>query len=189
MASIPGKYLKDENGNIISPITSPSAIIDEGGNSLSNKLEYASLTSLGDNLNYNLQGGYAKQVVNTSNYYAYPYNRFFVNNGDGQSIGVKQGVGKLYAKIEAYATISSSISREMYLGIAIDGSNENICAEGYVTTTYDVPISNIYVCNPLIELRGGEKIRMFIYSNNAGNVAVERSPSFPKVALIISGIY
>lgn len=124
------------------------------------------MTSLGGNLSYNLQGGFVKQVVNTSNYWAYPYNRFLVNNGDGQSIGVKQGVGTLHAKIEAFATIASSISREIYLGIAIDASNENISAEAYVTTTYDVPISNIYVCNPFIELHGGEKIRLFVYSNN-----------------------
>ena len=137
---------------------------------MSNKLEYASLTSLGGNLSYNLQGGFAKQVVITSNYWAYPYNRFLVNNGDGQSIGVKQGVGTLHARIEAFATINSSITREIYLGIAIDASNENISAESYATTSYDVPTSNIYVCNPFIELHGGEKIRLFVYSNNPGNV-------------------
>ena len=103
------------------------------------------MTSLGGNLVYNLQAGFVKQVVNTSNYWAYPYNRFLVNNGDGQSIGVKQGVGTLHAKIEAFATIASSIAREVYLGIAIDASNENISAEAYITTTYDVPISNIYM--------------------------------------------
>lgn len=147
------------------------------------------MTSLGSNLSYNLQGAYVKQVVNTSNYYAYPYNKFLVNNGDGQSIGVKPGVGTLYAKIEAFATVSSSIAREVYLGIAINASNEDISAEGYATTTYDVPISNIYVCNPFVELHGGEKIRLFVYSNNTGIVAIERNASTPKVGIVVTGIY
>lgn len=147
------------------------------------------MTSLGGNLSYNLQGGFVKQVVNTSNYWAYPYNRFLVNNGDGQSIGVKRGVGTLHAKIEAFATIASSIAREIYLGIAIEASNENISAEAYATTTYDVPISSIYVCNPFVELHGGEKIRLFIYSNNAGEVRIERNISMPKVGIVVTGIY
>ena len=189
MSNVNGKYLKDENNQVFSPIVSPFTVVMGGGQPLSNKLEYASLTSLGDNLVYNLQGGFAKQVVYTSNYWAYPYNRFLVNNGDGQSIGVKQGVGTLYAKIEAFATIASFISREVYLGIAIDASNENISAEAYVTTTYDVPISNIYVCSPFIELHGGEKIRLFIYSNNPGEVRVERNASIPKVGIVVTGIY
>lgn len=77
----------------------------------------------------------------------------------------------------------------MYLGIAIDASNENISAEAYSTTTYDVPFSNIYVCNPFIELHGGEKIRLFVYSNNSGNVSIERDTSMPKVGIIVTGIY
>lgn len=189
MSNVNGKYLKDENNQAFSPIVSPFTVVMGGGQPLSNKLEYASLTSLGGNLVYNLQGGFAKQVVNTSNYWAYPYNRFLVNNEDGQSIGVKRGVGTLHAKIEAFATIASSISREIYLGIAIDASNENISAEAYVTTTYDVPISNIYVCNPFIELHGGEKIRLFVYSNNPGNVSIERNASISKVGIIVTGIY
>lgn len=147
------------------------------------------MTSLGGNLSYNLQGEFVKQVVNTSNYWAYPYNRFLVNNGDAQSIGVKRGVGTLHARIEAFATITSSIAREIYLGIAIDASNENISAEAYATTTYDVPISNIYVCNPFVELHGGEKIRLFIYSNNPGEVKVERNASMSKVGIVVTGIY
>lgn len=147
------------------------------------------MTSLGGNLVYNLQGGFAKQVVNTSNYWAYPYNRFLVNNGDGQSIGVKQGVGTLHAKIEAFATIVSSIAREIYLGIAIEASNEIISAEAYATTTHDVPVSSIYVCNPFVELHGGEKIRLFIYSNNPGEVRVERNAFIPKVGIVVTGIY
>lgn len=189
MSNVNGKYIKDENNQAFSPIVSPFTVVMGGGQPLSNNLEYASLTSLGDNLVYNLQGGFAKQVVITSNYWAYPYNRFLVNNGDGQSIGVKQGVGTLHAKIEAFATITSSIAREVYLGIAIDASNENISAEAYATTTYDVPISNIYVCNPFIELHGGEKIRLFVYSNNPGNVSIERNASISKVGIIVTGIY
>lgn len=160
-----------------------------GGNSLNNRYEYASLISLGNNLVYNLQGGYVKQVINTSEYYSYPYNRFLVNNGDGQSIGVKSGVGALHAKIEAYATINSSISREVYLGIAINSSNEDIYCESYATTTYDTPFINLYVCNPLLTLYGGEKIRMYVYSNNAGEVTINRNVGMPKLALIVSGIY
>ena len=159
MSNVNGKYLKDENNQAFSPIVSPFTVVMGGGQPLSNKLEYASLTSLGDNLVYNLQGGFAKQVVNTSNYWAYPYNRFLVNNGDGQSIGVKRGVGTLYAKIEAFATIASSISRD------------------------------IYVCSPFIELHGGEKIRLFVYSNNPGNVSIERNASISKVGIIVTGIY
>lgn len=189
MSEVSQKYLKDENGNIFSPIVSVDSIYNGGGQSLNNKLEYACLTSLGDNLIYNLSGVYAKQVINTSNYYAYPYNKFLVNNGDGQSIGVKSGVGTLHAKIEAFATIASSIAREIYLGIAIEASNENISAEAYATTTYNVPISSIYVCNPFVELHGGEKIRLFIYSNNPGEVRVERNASMPKVGIVVTGIY
>jgi hypothetical protein len=189
MSTIKGKYLKDEDNQVFSPIVSPFTVVTGEGQPISNKLEYASLTSLGNNLIYNLQGGFAKQVVTTSNYWAYPYNRFLVNNGDGQSIGVKAGIGTLYAKIEAFATISSSIAREVYLGIAIDASNENISAEAYITTTYDVPVSNIYVCNPFVELHGGEKIRLFVYSNNAGNVSIERNDSISKVGIVVTGIY
>ena len=189
MSNVNGKYLKDENNQAFSPIVSPFTVVMGEGQPLSNKLEYACLTSLGDNLIYNLSGGYAKQVVYTSNYYAYPYNKFLVDNGDGQSIGVKSGVGTLHAKIEAFATIASYISREIYLGIAIEASNEDISAEAYATTTNDVPISSIYVCSPFVELHGGEKIRLFIYSNNEGEVRVERNASIPKVGIIVTGIY
>ena len=189
MSNVNGKYLKDENNQAFSPIVSPFTVVMGGGQPLSNKLEYASLTSLGGNLVYNLQGEFAKHVVNTTDYWAYPYNRFLVNNGDGQSIGVKRGVGTLHAKIEAFGTVSSSIAREVYLGIAIDASNENISAEAYATTTQDVPFSNIYFCNPFIELHGGEKIRLFVYSNNAGDVTIQRDAGIVKVGIIVTGIY
>ena len=32
MSSVPGKYIKDENGNIFSPIVSSDSVITKGGN-------------------------------------------------------------------------------------------------------------------------------------------------------------
>lgn len=189
MSDVNAKYLRDENNEIFSPINSPSSVILGGGQPLSNSLEYASLISLGSNVVYNLQGGYVKRIVNTTEYHAYPYNKFFVNNGDGQSIGVKKGVGTIHAKVEAYINMQSSIAREVYLGISINSANTDIYCESYATTTSECPYINLYVCNPFLTFTGGEKIRMYIYSNNPGNVTVQKAAGFPKLALIVTGIY
>lgn len=149
--------------------------------------EYACLYTYGKPTTYNLKSGHVQQLVSFAAYYGNPNNKYFINAGDGHSIKIASSASGLNIKIHATVQLnnSSKVARELFASIRINGVRKT---ENYITSTSNVPKVFIQTELPFYKCKGNETIDLVIYSNNAGNVAVECNPDFLKTFITVEQI-
>ena len=149
--------------------------------------EYACLYTYGKPTTYNLKSGHVQQLVSFAAYYGNPNNKYFINAGDGHSIKIASSASGLNIKIHATVQInnSSKVARELFASIRINGVRKT---ENYITSTSNIPRVFIQTELPFYKCKGNETIDLVIYSNNAGNVAVECNPDFLKTFITVEQI-